>query len=686
LIWVAAALLVIVSAVFLLSTGPFDWLRVSGLALSATATCVIAGSLIAMGRRAERAEVDAHAAADAVQVEKQRTEAILGSVTDGIVVYDAAGCVLYANDTAERMFGTDAGDSLIGRSVEDTHRALDLRDEYGDPPASYEIPATLALTGEEVPERLFSLGDQQEGEERWMLCTATPVLDERGAVGRVVSVFHDLTERVQRERTLEMGARNLHQMTARLEVTVERLRMERENALNARSDAEASLKRVIALQAMAAALAEANTAEEVATVVIERGMHALGGVSGALLAFEPEGETLELVRAIGVPAQRVARWTTERALERGRLAGILRRDGISTVIRTKDGSAEDDSGRTASETLQSLMGPDPLAMIAVIARERPIGLLAFSLPARGALSSRDRDFVAALGRHCAQALDRTRLFAAERQAREAAELASRAKTEFLAVVSHELRTPLNAILGYEELLETEVAGPMSDTQKHHLSRIRESTRHLLALIEQILSLSRTQTGGEDVRIESVDVIALARDMVALLAPQIQRKGLTLDLILPEGEVGLRTDPRKVRQILLNLLSNAVKFTDAGAVKLELTRDNGSCSFRVRDTGRGVGDVDRERIFEPFFQVPGDGVPTSGTGLGLPVARELARHLGGDVTVESRPGEGSTFTVQLPDKGVAEPPKVSSSREAAWAEDAPEALPTPVNLSRPRQLT
>jgi signal transduction histidine kinase len=188
------------------------------------------------------------------------------------------------------------------------------------------------------------------------------------------------------------------------------------------------------------------------------------------------------------------------------------------------------------------------------------------------------------------------------------------------------------------------------------------------------------------RIESVDAIALARDTVALLAPQIQRKGLTLDLILPEGEVGLRTDPRKVRQILLNLLSNAVKFTDTGAVKLELTRDQGSCSFRVRDTGRGVGDSDCERIFEPFFQVPEDGVPTSGTGLGLPVARELARHLGGDVTVESSPGEGSTFTVHLPDKGSPEKAekKVVGPREEVWSVEGGDELP--VALSRPRQLT
>jgi signal transduction histidine kinase len=267
-------------------------------------------------------------------------------------------------------------------------------------------------------------------------------------------------------------------------------------------------------------------------------------------------------------------------------------------------------------------------------------------------------------------------------ARAEAERASRAKTEFLAVVSHELRTPLNAILGYEELLETEVAGPMSDVQKHHLARIRESTRHLLALIEQILSLSRTQSGKEDVRMETVDAAALAREAVALLAPQIQRKGLVLDLALPEGAVGLRTDPRKVRQILLNLLSNAVKFTDSGAVTLELARSDGSLSFRIRDTGRGISDLEKERIFEPFYQIQGEGRVSSGTGLGLPVARELARHLGGDVILETHHGEGSTFTVHLPDEDLGE--RVAT--EAEWDEVGEVGAAPAGGLSRPPRPT
>jgi signal transduction histidine kinase len=500
-----------------------------------------------------------------------------------------------------------------------------------------------------------------ETAERWLLVTARPVHDATGQVVMVVCVYHDLTERIRRERSLEASARDLHQMTARLEDTIQRLGVEREGALSARADAEESLRRIIALQSVAAALAEAQTADDVASVVLERGAQALSAARGALLAFSAQGDSIEVVRTAGLPPQSVERWAAECAVDRSRLAGVLRRDGLPSAPEAAGDAPRVAEDSTASDALHSLMGSETLAVVPVSARNRSIGLLAFSLPERGLLDTRDREFLSALGRQCAQALDRTRLFAAEREARDEAEQASRAKTEFLAVVSHELRTPLNAILGYEELLETEVAGPMSDVQKHHLARIRESTRHLLALIEQILSLSRTQTGKEDVRLETVDAAALARDAVALLAPQIQRKGLMLDLALPEEAIGLHTDPRKVRQILLNLLSNAVKFTDHGAVTLELGRADGSLFFRIRDTGPGVSDVERERIFEPFYQIPGEGRVSSGTGLGLPVARELARNLGGDVVLESGNGEGCTFTVRLPNTELEE----SKTNETSW---------------------
>jgi signal transduction histidine kinase/PAS domain-containing protein len=674
-----AGLLTLAGAVFLLMTGPLDLSRELAVVVIALVTGALSASHYSARRSVARAVLSAQANAVTVQLEKRRTETILGTVSDGILVYDSAAQVVYANAAAAKMFGVASAEALVGKRAEELHRSLSARDEHGRAVPFEHRPVALALAGQPSPEKLLCIASAG-APERWLLGTARPVHDTAGAVVMVVSVLHDLTERIRRERSLEDSARDLHRMTARLEDTVERLGVEREAALSARAEAEESLRRIIALQSVAAALAEAQTVDEVANVVLDRGTQALSATGGALLAFSPQGESLEVLRASGLPVNSVERWAAECAVDRSRLASVLRRDGLQAAAPADVGATNGADTRAASDALHSLMGTETLAVVPVAARNRSIGLLAFSLPETGLLGTRDREFLSALGRQCAQALDRTRLFAAEREARTEAEHASRAKTEFLAVVSHELRTPLNAILGYEELLETEVAGPMTDVQKHHLARIRESTRHLLALIEQILSLSRTQSGKEDLRLEDVDATALARDAVALLAPQIQRKGLTLDLALPEEAVGMRTDPRKVRQILLNLLSNAVKFTESGGVTLELTSLDGSLVFRIRDTGPGVSDDERERIFEPFYQNPGEGKVSSGTGLGLPVARELARNLGGDVVLESGNGRGSTFTVQLPNHELGEP----TATETSWVGGAGEEAT--LDLSQPPRPT
>ena len=145
----------------------------------------------------------------------------------------------------------------------------------------------------------------------------------------------------------------------------------------------------------------------------------------------------------------------------------------------------------------------------------------------------------------------------------------------------------------------------------------------------------------------MDASALAREVASGVEPKLQRKGVVIELDLPDSAVGLQTDPRKVRQILFNVLSNAVKFTERGSVRVSLSTTDGTLFYTVLDTGPGIGEGDLEQIFEPFVQVQTDGSIPSGTGLGLAVARELARHLGGDITLQSRLGEGSAFTIRLP---------------------------------------
>jgi signal transduction histidine kinase len=249
--------------------------------------------------------------------------------------------------------------------------------------------------------------------------------------------------------------------------------------------------------------------------------------------------------------------------------------------------------------------------------------------------------------------------AAER-AQHAAEIANAAKTEFLAAMSHELRTPLNAIAGYADLLSMGVRGPVSDSQLQDIGRIKKSCLHLLSLINEILNLARIEVGRVDLHMADVPAHALLEDVTGLLVPQMQSKSLTCTVDPCDASLGIHTDAEKARQILLNLLTNAYKFTDRGGRVSVSCSSAGTLgpdgatpvrqvSIRVTDSGRGIPADKLVAIFEPFVQIDRRQTPEpdQGLGLGLAISRDLARTLGGDLTVESTPGKGSTFILNLP---------------------------------------
>jgi signal transduction histidine kinase len=356
--------------------------------------------------------------------------------------------------------------------------------------------------------------------------------------------------------------------------------------------------------------------------------------------------------------------------------------GAPRVIRTHESEfviAYDDvlEGITQEEhrALLRELGARSFLMVPMSARGTTVGAITFVSGDRRQYDDDDLLLAEDLGRRCAMALDNARLYAASQQAVRAAEAArvaatftalraeellgeanlarhdaeeaACAKSAFLGTISHEFRTPLTAIQGFTDLLAEEVSGPVNEGQRHGLGRIRAASDHLLTLIDEILTFARQQAGHSELRLREVNLSALVRESAALVEPLAAARGLGFTLHIPEGPLPFRTEPGKIRLILLNLAANAVKFTTEGEVTLALEAVDGAVLLRVGDTGIGIRPEHAEQVFDAFWQVHQSSGRLGGTGLGLAVTRQLATLLGGEVTLESGPGGGSMFTVRLP---------------------------------------
>jgi PAS domain S-box-containing protein len=249
----------------------------------------------------------------------------------------------------------------------------------------------------------------------------------------------------------------------------------------------------------------------------------------------------------------------------------------------------------------------------------------------------------------ADVTERENLLRAERLARTVAEDANQVKTDFLATMSHELRTPLNAIAGYAELLEMGIHGPVTTDQRSALERIQRSQRHLLGLINDILNFAKLSAGRVEYDIADVSVRRAVDSLEPLIAPQLRLKRHRFSREDCAEDLTVRADEEKLWQILLNLLSNAIRFTaEEGAITIACGTRDGVVLLEVRDTGIGIPADRLGHIFEPFVQINRRlSAPNEGTGLGLAISRDLARAMGGDITVKSELGRGSSFTVVLP---------------------------------------
>jgi len=288
-------------------------------------------------------------------------------------------------------------------------------------------------------------------------------------------------------------------------------------------------------------------------------------------------------------------------------------------------------------------------IVPLTARGHTSGLVTFARSDSGRhYGPEDVSLATEIGRRAATAVDNARLYRQSESARREAEAASRAKGQFLAVMSHELRTPLNAIIGYSELVDLGVHGPVTDAQRDAMTRVRRSGQHLLSLVNNVLNLERSEVGQLETDFATLAVAHLFEDADALTRPQAEAKRITLSVDVPPPDLVVLGEHEKARQVLVNLLSNAVKFTGAGGrVALSYETEPDVVRLRVTDSGLGIPADALERIFEPFVQLDsGLTRAAEGAGLGLAISRRLARLMGGDLTVESTPGRGSTFTFSL----------------------------------------
>jgi PAS domain S-box-containing protein len=419
-----------------------------------------------------------------------------------------------------------------------------------------------------------------------------------------------------------------------------------EHAARAESERSAELTR--RLQEITASFARAVTLDDVAAVTLSHGIDALSAHSGVMYRLNETGDAIDLVHQRGMADEGIGPYLHLTLDAHMPVTDALRAGEIIYLGERKSALERYPEAVAANRFVSA----DAWVAIPLFHAGVALGAVALGFTGDRTFSPEERTLVDALGRHCAQALERARLLEAERAARDDAVRANRAKSELLAKVSHETRQPVHATVGWTETLELGIHGPVTDAQREALRRIKQNQSRLLTVLNDLLDMSRIEAGKLDLRLEEIIVAEVMDVLEGTVGPQMREKGINYQVCHPGPDVRVRADRAQLVGILTNLLSNAGKFTrERGDVRVTCHQDEWWVLLGVEDSGIGIPADLRERVFEPFFQVEtGFTRTTIGTGLGLSISREAARAMGGEVELESEVGRGSRFTVRLPRAG------------------------------------
>jgi signal transduction histidine kinase len=420
---------------------------------------------------------------------------------------------------------------------------------------------------------------------------------------------------------------------------------------------DSAVRELLAIREIVQAFLTADCPEEVFRFALERVSPVVGATFASVYLIDGASELMRLAAAYNWP-ERYEPWLGEMRVRlgfgpSGEAASERRAIEVPDVFA--DPNLED------WQEVAGELGFRALIALPLQTNNRVLGTVTFYFADAKAISTERRGLLKMVAAQMAATAEKAALIDELRRTNAAlteskAELeqqylavveARRVKDEFLANVTHELRTPLTAVMGYIALLQEEFSGPLTESQRNDLALARDASDRLLALIDNLLEMTTIKRGGLDLNVETFD----PRDPLTEAAGTAKgrRESTELRLELPEGQVPfMRSDRHKVTRVLVNLLSNAYKFTPRGTVTASLEITHGRALYRVNDTGISVPLASQRLIFEEFRQVDGSFTRRfGGTGLGLALSRQLARLLGGDIDLASAPGEGASFTVEIP---------------------------------------
>jgi PAS domain S-box-containing protein len=529
--------------------------------------------------------------------ERHLLYSIINAVTDPILLTDTSGKLVIGNARAEQLFAIRADES------EGRRRAVEINNLF----------FSSALAGRLVEHhfmpaaRELILVDPEDGSDLLFELLTSPISLERDS-SAVVSVLRNVTDLWRARQELEDNYRRLSEAEMRMRTERNRLDL---------------------------------LVDSVADPII------VTDPAGDILMTNAPAERFVTVSG-GASKQHALRVQANVAQFSSFVSGLLLQSGINQRWRERITVTDPETGRVVPmEAVAGTMmtGPSELSGVVTvlhdqtetIERER---LYAELQSASAQLEMRVREATAELA-HQNELLRRQAL---------ALEQASAAKSQFLANVSHEFRTPLNAILGYSLMLIGGFYGQLTEEQQKTVQRIDANSKHLATLINDVLDIERIEAGRMPLQVSQFSLDEVVREVMEELQGVIAQATAAVQVRLPDQVPKLRSDRQKLKQILVNLLSNALKYTKDGQIEIIAEHDSerGRVLLKVKDTGLGIAPEDHLRIFEPFQQAKRVITrPQGGTGLGLAISRRLARMLGGDISLESALGAGSTFTVQIP---------------------------------------